>query len=340
MNDFRRQPRPSQRQSWQVSAFPDQSHSRNSGIRILPPASPPAATRSVAKAALPLEATAVYGAHVWDITLTEEHPGARASTGIATITTCALHSSAIKPQKGKQHYLQHSDESVATTTSPLSRNSKYPITNKLKDVNIPLHTGTGHPQSMPILLTLLRKVALEDAECHHMLTVSHIGGKMPLRRSHSDTRKVRKILGLLTAVAIATISTITATPSSASAGTCTIPGCGGIVNNYGTSPWSIRVANNWCWSSQTTYVGDTLPCVTNPGSSNTYQADFELPYNKTTGTYYFYYDTDAFRVYRGCKVTYHLNSIGPLTNDRRSLTTSLWIKISSVDRVTIDSIAC
>lgn len=121
------------------------------------------------------------------------------------------------------------------------------------------------------------------------------------------------------------------------ASVCTTPGCGGVVTN-GASNLPIRITNNWCWSDRSRYEGDSLPCVTHANDPNHYQADFELPSRQTSKSYYYYYDTDAYRIYRGCVV--RGNEGGSTFDIDRRGKPSLWIKISNGTTVNIASISC
>ncbi|WP_349880346.1 hypothetical protein ABIH81_12150 [Micromonospora sp. HUAS YX12] len=105
---------------------------------------------------------------------------------------------------------------------------------------------------------------------------------------------------------------------------------------------NVRVTNNWCYSSSTPRYQDTLTdCVDYVGSSTKWPADFELPPGKTTASYPKYYDTDAVRIYRGCKV-WMLEEVTGLYEvwDRRGEVTSMWKKIVNSERWNVYQIQC
>ncbi|MGC5334757.1 hypothetical protein [Micromonospora sp. DT62] len=127
----------------------------------------------------------------------------------------------------------------------------------------------------------------------------------------------------------------------AAAGTCGSPGCGGVVTNRSSTNHSIKVANCFPYSSPAYYIGDSLPCVKNPDNRYAYNADFQLPVGASTINYSYYYDTDAFRVYGGCSVTYQFEGDGSIYNEnRQAYSTSKWLKFSGIARVKILSIYC
>ncbi len=152
-------------------------------------------------------------------------------------------------------------------------------------------------------------------------------------------RKIFRALGASVLLAGSTLVLTGVTAGPAQAGTCNTPRCGGEVVNNSNS--SIRVANQWCWGTfgQTEAVGQTLKCVKNPGRSDTYEADFELPAHNETANYYYYYDTDSVRFFAGCVTKYHWWG-GSQQTVNRSGKDSLWIKITDIDKIFIDSQSC
>ena len=88
-----------------------------------------------------------------------------------------------------------------------------------------------------------------------------------------------------------------ATPASASS--CYTPWCGGVMTNNGSGYF--WVTN--CWGSGTEWYGNFPPCAT--GGWNAYAANsyFWLAPTDTTANYYWYYDTGAFRIDAGCRMT-------------------------------------
>ncbi|MFF0227863.1 hypothetical protein [Streptomyces sp. NPDC004629] len=125
----------------------------------------------------------------------------------------------------------------------------------------------------------------------------------------------------------------------ASAGTCTTQGCGGEVTNNSSMP--IRITNCWSDSYGASEEGDKLGCVKsyNVNYWFAYNSDVELPAHDESKWHFYYYDTDAFRAYRGCVTKYHYWGAPTSTADRRGKA-SLWIKITNLDHVYIDSISC
>jgi hypothetical protein len=139
------------------------------------------------------------------------------------------------------------------------------------------------------------------------------------------------IFAMVAAMLVTTLS------APASASTCNTPGCGGVVTNHSTL-LTILISNNWCWSDRSTDVEEHLPCAPNHNVSNSYRADFELPRGATSESYYYYYDTDAIRMYRGCRT---MIAEGPFTfvYDRTGLP-SMWVKISNGERWSVVSEYC
>lgn len=118
----------------------------------------------------------------------------------------------------------------------------------------------------------------------------------------------------------------------ASAGTCGQPYCGGVVTN--NSSGLLFVANNWCWGDRTRHWEDTLPCARtwNAYAPNSY---FLLGHPDTTVNYSNYYDTDAFRVNAGCRMTVWDGS--STVHDNRGSGTPMWVKINDIQRITVQN---
>src|SRR4051812_34158343 len=134
-------------------------------------------------------------------------------------------------------------------------------------------------------------------------------------------------------------SLISVTTGQAQASTCNKPYCGGVVNNNNnrSNRFPIRVANCWDGDGFRIYR-DQLQCVRSPGRPDLPNADFELAPGTTTAVYYNYYDTDAFRAFRGCRTVYQVGS-GPYQAEDRHGQSSVWIRIRAA-QVNIISIDC
>ncbi|WP_405803811.1 hypothetical protein OG729_01825 [Streptomyces sp. NBC_00210] len=151
-------------------------------------------------------------------------------------------------------------------------------------------------------------------------------------------RNLRTRLAKLAVAAVVGASVVVGVPGTASAGTCTTPGCGGEIDN--SSGMDVRIANNWCWGvwHSDTYYGDKLPCVDNPGSWGSYRADVELPPGDKSRNHYYYYDTDSVRAYKGCVTMWSGWGSGN-TLDRRGKS-SMWVKVYDWGHLNVFSIRC
>ncbi|MCG5468900.1 hypothetical protein LADH09A_002800 [Micromonospora sp. LAH09] len=151
-------------------------------------------------------------------------------------------------------------------------------------------------------------------------------------------RAARRLAAVIAAVLIGVIAQ-GAVAVPAEAGTCRTRGCGGRVVNR--SGMNIRITNDWCWGTGTAfYVGDKLPCVTQPGNWTANHADAELPSGGDSSyTTIYYYDVDAFRVYRGCITSYYFGSASDVVHTDQP-TISQWWRIQGKTKVTITSIRC
>lgn len=105
--------------------------------------------------------------------------------------------------------------------------------------------------------------------------------------------------------------------------------CGDVYNRSGGH--QIRIAGCWNDSYGTRYYADELPC--NP--------EMELANGRDSDDYSGFEDTDAFRAYRGCvtKVVGTAPQGMTTTYDRRGLS-SMWVKITDLQDVTVKSITC
>lgn len=150
---------------------------------------------------------------------------------------------------------------------------------------------------------------------------------------------VKKVRIWITIIAVVSVLFVGSTATPAAAGTCTTQWCGGVVSNNSSS--SIAVTNCWPGTS-TRYYGDTLSCMTNGWAYNKRNAGMLLGRGDSTLSYYYYYDTDGFRVFKGCKVIGYWGGLGgtPFSFDRHGYSTSMWVKINNWDYVYISSITC
>lgn len=152
---------------------------------------------------------------------------------------------------------------------------------------------------------------------------------------------MRKRIGSYVFAAIAACGIfLSVSVSPAAAGTCSTPGCGGVVTNGASQ--SIAVAN--CWSGTGTRNYSTnLPSSWCPNGWSTTKAGAMMNLGRGDSTYGYskYYDTDAFRVYAGCRVVGNWGgaSGSQFVFDRRGLS-SMWVKITDWDNAYIRSITC
>jgi len=135
-------------------------------------------------------------------------------------------------------------------------------------------------------------------------------------------------------VAVASLFAVDVSVTPASAGTCGTRYCGGVVTN--NSSGYVFVSNNWCWSNQSRYWGNTLPCAPN-WNAFAPSSYFLLAPTDTTVNYYSYYDTDAFRVDAGCRMTTWDG--GYVIYDNRGSSSPMWVKINNLQRISI-TVAC
>ena len=143
----------------------------------------------------------------------------------------------------------------------------------------------------------------------------------------------RKILTRRAVVVAMLGSLIALAPASpAAAGTCGTPWCGGWVINNSNSGVFVRVANNWCWSNLSTYYGNTLPCAPT-WSAYARNSFFLLAPGDQTNNYSYYYDTDAIRIDKGCKVYWYNGYTQIYDNTYGSA--PMWIKLNNLSGVRI-----
>ncbi len=142
------------------------------------------------------------------------------------------------------------------------------------------------------------------------------------------------MLGIAALAAFMTAQLIA--PSSASAGTCRTPGCGGSVSN-GTGG-TIAVTN--CWKTGGFAYGEKHPCMTNGWNLYADNAGVRLgPYDTSDG-YYYYYDVDGFRVYSGCTVSGYWQGGSVFSYYRSPSQSPMWVRIAGLGRANITRIAC
>jgi hypothetical protein len=127
----------------------------------------------------------------------------------------------------------------------------------------------------------------------------------------------------------------TSLATSASAGVCTTRGCGGVITN--DSSRGIFVSNNWCWNSQSAYYGNTLPCATTWNDS-AYRSYFYLLGGDSTADFYYFYDTDAYRIDPHCTVTFAAGA--GFTSMSNSSSTPLWRKITNIANMRVVKYTC
>lgn len=123
--------------------------------------------------------------------------------------------------------------------------------------------------------------------------------------------------------------------TSASAGTCTTRGCGGVITN--ASGKGIFVSNNWCWDTTSQYYGNTLPCATTWNDS-AYRSYFLLLSGHSTTEFYYYYDTDAYRIDPHCTVSFEAGST--FTSITNSSSTPMWRKITNIANMKLVKYTC
>ena len=148
---------------------------------------------------------------------------------------------------------------------------------------------------------------------------------------------LKKWVGRLAVAAVAIGTMVGVSPDApASASVCTTRNCGGVITN--TQSKGIFVANNWCWSNKTRYYGNTLPCAPT-WSDSSYQSYFLLLSGDSTADFYYFYDTDAFRVDAGCKVIM-TDGGGYFAFDNLGGSQPMWAKISNVSKVRVANYFC
>ena len=143
----------------------------------------------------------------------------------------------------------------------------------------------------------------------------------------------RKLMIRLAVVLAALGSLVAIAPASpAAAGTCGTPGCGGYVINSGSSGVYVFVSNNWCWSSSNPYFGSTLPCAPT-WNAFAYNSYFLLAPGDNTNNYSHYYDTDAIRIDKGCKVFWYNGTTNFYDNTFGSA--AMWVKLTNLSGFTV-----
>jgi hypothetical protein len=148
---------------------------------------------------------------------------------------------------------------------------------------------------------------------------------------------MQRLLKILTLMAICMAAVfVGGTPAPAYAGTCTTPGCGGVV--YNNSRSSIAVTN--CWTSGGFLYGDTISCMRNGWNAYTYNAGTSITPFSGSDAFYHYYDVDGFRVYKGCRVWGQWSDGRTFAYNRQGYSTSMWVRITGTARATIYGQQC
>lgn len=140
----------------------------------------------------------------------------------------------------------------------------------------------------------------------------------------------------LSAIVSATALTLVATATPAAAGDCTTAFCGGRVYNMATR--SVAVTN--CWNGILAFIyRETLTCAVNGWTP--YRPYAHMPVGpRADSVHPNYYDTDGFRVLRGCYLRASFNGGDEKVFDRRGKSTSQWVKIDGKASATITIIIC
>jgi hypothetical protein len=138
----------------------------------------------------------------------------------------------------------------------------------------------------------------------------------------------------LLAVIIATAAIVH--PGSASAGTCSTPGCGGkVINQVNANIW---IAN--CWHDTSGgYAGSQPPCVT-IWSQSKYNAGWYLaPGGYSTDLGKYYYDVDAWQAPAGCITAGYVSGSSSFSIDRRGKS-AYWTRVYGTQTAYITGIQC
>jgi hypothetical protein len=119
-----------------------------------------------------------------------------------------------------------------------------------------------------------------------------------------------------------------ADPGVGTLATCDPTGtfCGEVTNGNASL---VDIANGWCWSDKTRWVGETLPCKV---------AVRRL--NRNQNSKAFFKDTDAFKAVWGCKTSWTINGTVGGFSDRRGKRVSEWIKVNNFQLAKISKVEC
>jgi hypothetical protein len=109
------------------------------------------------------------------------------------------------------------------------------------------------------------------------------------------------------------------TPASANSSCYSYVACGTVSN---TTSVPVRASKNWCWSNQTRYSGEVLPCERHGDSYIVAPRSASTPF----------VDIDAFRARGGCVTSWvTISKVGNVPNGRFSVDRrgrgSQWIKV-------------
>jgi hypothetical protein len=101
---------------------------------------------------------------------------------------------------------------------------------------------------------------------------------------------------------------------------------------------SIAITN--CWISGGFAYGDSHTCMTNGWHNTKYKAGKYLAPGQRSTSYYYYYDVDGFRVFRGCEVRGYWEGGSAFTFYRSSSQSSMWVRIAGTGQAVITSVNC
>ncbi|GAB2594123.1 hypothetical protein Aab01nite_82620 [Paractinoplanes abujensis] len=146
--------------------------------------------------------------------------------------------------------------------------------------------------------------------------------------------------GVSAAVGAAAVGVV-GTAGPAAAGGCAnhVPYCGGTVTNLASS--SIAITNCWNGTIGAAFIyRETLTCASNGWTASNWNAHTTIGPRSDSSSSYYYYDTDGFRVLRGCRVVARWNGGGETVYNRQGSSTSMWVKVGDGSFVSIVSYTC